>query len=179
MLLRQQLVSRMVWVTSTTPRRRSSDWDSWRWLNSLKSFIQVRNTGIQQGYQVWHPNNVRLAPNWTNPGLFSSDFSAFGAPRQMHWNLIWKSPGFVPFGANLTHFGAKPTIPVLIYWAVMSGITQNWETWPLNRTNVELSKICFNTWKSQICAFWPNLEPTLTSLVPEYLMISPTGSRGV
>ena len=30
---------------------------------------------------------------------------------QMHWNLIWKSPGFVPFGANLTHFGAKSTIP--------------------------------------------------------------------
>ena len=30
---------------------------------------------------------------------------------QMYWNLIWKSPGFVPFGANLTHFGAKPTIP--------------------------------------------------------------------
>ena len=22
-------------------------------------------------------------------------------------NLIWKFPGFVPFGANLTHFGAK------------------------------------------------------------------------
>ena len=31
----------------------------------------------------------------------------------MYWNLIWKSPGFVPFGANLTHFGAKPTIPAL------------------------------------------------------------------
>ena len=29
----------------------------------------------------------------------------------MYWNLIWKFPGFVPFGANLTHFGAKPTIP--------------------------------------------------------------------
>ena len=25
----------------------------------------------------------------------------------MYWNLIWKSPGFVPFGANLTHFGSK------------------------------------------------------------------------
>ena len=24
---------------------------------------------------------------------------------------VRKSPGFVPFGANLTHFGAKPTIP--------------------------------------------------------------------
>ena len=26
---------------------------------------------------------------------------------KMYWNLIWKSPGFVPFGANLTHFGLK------------------------------------------------------------------------
>ena len=37
-------------------------------------------------------------------GFFRSDFSAFGAK-------IWKRPGFVPFGANLNHFGAKPTIP--------------------------------------------------------------------
>ena len=29
----------------------------------------------------------------------------------MYWNLIRKSSGFVPFGANLTHFGAKHTIP--------------------------------------------------------------------
>ena len=50
------------------------------------------------------PKWVRFAPNGTNPGLFQ-------IPRQMHWNLIWKSPGFVPFGANLTHFGVKPTIP--------------------------------------------------------------------
>ena len=28
----------------------------------------------------------------------------------MYWNLIWKSPGFVSFGANLIHFGAKPNI---------------------------------------------------------------------
>ena len=33
-------------------------------------------------------------------GFFRSDFSAFGT-----------GPGFVPFRANLTHFGAKPTIP--------------------------------------------------------------------
>ena len=43
-------------------------------------------------------------------GFFRSDFSAFGVGRQMHWNLIWKSHGFVPFMAKLTHFGAKTTI---------------------------------------------------------------------
>ena len=40
---------------------------------------------------------VGLAPKWVRSS-------------QMYWNLTWKSPGFVPFGANLTHFGAKPTI---------------------------------------------------------------------
>ena len=30
---------------------------------------------------------------------------------KVYRNLIWKSPGFVPFGDNLTHFAAKPTIP--------------------------------------------------------------------
>ena len=34
----------------------------------------------------------------------------FGSMNQMYWNLIWKSPGFVPFGANMTNFGGKPTI---------------------------------------------------------------------
>ena len=39
-------------------------------------------------------------------GFFRSDFSAFGA-----WNLIWKRTGFVKFGANLAHFGAKSNPP--------------------------------------------------------------------
>ena len=38
------------------------------------------------------PKWVRLAPNGTNPGLFQIGFQC-----QMHWNLIWKRPGFVPF----------------------------------------------------------------------------------
>ena len=53
----------------------------------------------QPGMVGLAPKWVRLTPNGTNPG------------RQMHLNLIWKIPGFVPFGANLTQFGAKPTIP--------------------------------------------------------------------
>ena len=45
--------------------------------------------------------------------FFRSDFSTFGSMSQIYWNLIWKGPGFVQFGvqSNLTHFGAKPTIP--------------------------------------------------------------------
>ena len=35
--------------------------------------------------------------------------------RQNVLNLIWKFPGFVPFGANLTHFGAKSGNRVLYF----------------------------------------------------------------
>ena len=55
----------------------------------------------------------QIGPKWDKSGAFSDQISVHLAPRrQIHWNLIWKSPGFVPFGANLTHFGGKPTIPV-------------------------------------------------------------------
>ena len=45
--------------------------------------------------------------------FFRSDFSTFNilAHRaKKYWNLIWKSPGFVPFEADLTHFGTKADI---------------------------------------------------------------------
>ena len=29
----------------------------------------------------------------------------------MYWNPIWNCPGIIPFGYNLTHFGATPDIP--------------------------------------------------------------------
>ena len=44
----------------------------------------------------------------------------------MHWNLIWKSPGFVPFGAKLTHFVAKPTIPVFSHKSRLTASQQYW-----------------------------------------------------
>ena len=40
--------------------------------------------------------------------FFISDFSTFLFRRaKMCWNVIWKSPGFVTFVANLTHFRFK------------------------------------------------------------------------
>ena len=59
------------------------------------------------------PKWVRLAPKGTNPGIFfRSDSLHFGISSQNVlnrsqnvMNLIWKNPVFVPFGANLTHFG--------------------------------------------------------------------------
>ena len=49
-------------------------------------------------------------------GFFRSDFSAFGAPAPNALKSDLKSPGFVTFGANLTHFGDKPTIPACTAW---------------------------------------------------------------
>ena len=49
-------------------------------------------------------NGVRFAPIGTNHGLFK-------VTSQNVLKLTLKSPGFVPFGANLTHFGAKLNIP--------------------------------------------------------------------
>ena len=42
----------------------------------------------------------QIGPSWDKSGTFSDQIS------------VHLAPGFVPFGANLTHFGAKPTIPV-------------------------------------------------------------------
>ena len=59
------------------------------------------------GYKVG-----QIGTKWDKSGSFSDQISEHLArERQMLWNLIRKGPGFVPFGANLTHFGAKPTIP--------------------------------------------------------------------
>ena len=46
-------------------------------------------------------------------GLFKIISVHFGSVSQNVLKLILKSPGFVPFVANLTHFEAKPTIPGL------------------------------------------------------------------
>ena len=54
----------------------------------------------------------QIGRKWDKSGAFSDQILVnLAPPRQMHWNLIWKSSTFVPFGANLTHFAAKPTIP--------------------------------------------------------------------
>ena len=79
---------------------------------------QNKHTGLPASHLVEHPDTTPhrnasfaskvglIGPKWDNSGAFSDH------PRhQILWNLIWKSPGFVPFGANQTHFGGKPSIP--------------------------------------------------------------------
>ena len=63
----------------------------------------------------------KVGQNWPQMGqirdFFRSDFSTFGSMSrsmsQIYWNLIWKSPRFVLFGANLTHLDHNSDIPIL------------------------------------------------------------------
>ena len=109
--------------------------------SSESSTSPIALTSSNTGMSDLGPNLVRLAKMGQIRDFFRSDFSAFGAPRQMHWNLIWKSPGFVPFGANLTHFEAKPTIPARYRFVAgvvdSDKIEQNW-----HRTG-NITDICF------------------------------------
>ena len=99
------------------------------------------------------PKCVQLAPNADKSGTFS-DLGALRAYwAKMYWNLIWKRPGFVPFGAKLTHFGAKPTICaewVLICYRYHNyprcQIVTNWVRLAPNGTNfnVGLFQTCFS-----------------------------------
>ena len=82
---------------------------------------------------IFGPKWVRLAPKGTHSA-------------KMYWTLIWKSPGFVPFEANLTHFGSKSGHPVLleclyklrVCWLSgtgMSDLDPNWVRLASNGTN--------------------------------------------
>ena len=64
-----------------------------------------QNRAVNFGIQ---PNRVRLAPNGTNLGLLKISSSTFwlGEPKCTKANLN-KGPRFVPFGANVTKFGAN------------------------------------------------------------------------
>ena len=76
----------------------------------------------------------------------------------MYWNLIWKSPGFVSFGANLTNFGAKPTIPDTgsgqfdVEWrSVVHAYTRQFECEGVLHTGQFAVKECCCTWSSIWC----------------------------
>ena len=57
------------------------------------------------------PKCVRLAPNRKNSGLFQIRFKYILDRRvKIYWNMIGKIPDLSKFGANLTHFSAKPDI---------------------------------------------------------------------
>ena len=43
----------------------------------------------------------------------SRNLEMVGSLPKIYWILIWKYPGFIPFGTNLTHFGPKSGPPGL------------------------------------------------------------------
>ena len=53
---------------------------------------------VIQGCHIW----LQSGSNWTN---VTNPVSARRA--KMYWDIIWKIPGFIPFGTHLTHFRPK------------------------------------------------------------------------
>ena len=70
---------------------------------NTKINISYHNTGCL-GMSDMTMKWVGFTQNVTNPGLFQIRFQDILAHR------FEKNPGFVPFDANLTDFGAKPDI---------------------------------------------------------------------
>ena len=127
------------------------------------------------------PKWVRLALNGTNLGFFQIRFQCIWPPApnvlksdlkkssricpiwgpiwptlesQMYWNLIWKSLGFVPFGANLTHFGGKPIIPGVHSW-----VEFKWGKW-LTLVICETTSAMWHD-LTQYCSFHSTLKGLL------------------
>ena len=64
-----------------------------------------------QGYQIPHPNWARLAVIAPNLEPFKISFSKIWLKKPNYTKIIFKSPRFVPFGANMTQCEAKFDIP--------------------------------------------------------------------
>ena len=60
--------------------------------------------GVSDGAKVG-----QTGPKWDKSGLFQI-FQYSSLSKNIVKSGL-KNPGFVPFRVNLTHFGAKPTIP--------------------------------------------------------------------
>jgi len=75
-------------------------------LSQVKTYLCLHNQ--YQGDRIW----VQSWPQMTNLGLFQIRFQYILA----RWNMIWKSPRFVPFGLNLTHFGPKSDQHTVMAW---------------------------------------------------------------
>ena len=71
---------------------------------------------VTTGLAKFGPSCSDWPPNGTNPGVFQIRFKYILAHRaKMYWNLIWKIPGFVPFGTNMTHYWTSCNIPGLVH----------------------------------------------------------------
>ena len=82
------------------------------WRHRLNS---RRFSSNRPGWPVLAQSGSDLPQRGQIRDFFKSDLRTFWRFRaKMYWNLIWKSHGFVPFGANLTHFGHKSDCPCAV-----------------------------------------------------------------
>ena len=76
------------------------------WTQSGSDWPQMGQ--IREFFKSDSVHGVRFAPNWTNEGFFSDQIQYILAHKtKMYWIWSEKNPRFVPFGANLIHFGFK------------------------------------------------------------------------
>ena len=97
-------------VTVTSTRPLSLNVNGSLWCTSLLITVHRESSGVSVSLSRVSElalRLIRLAPNVANLGLFQIRWA------QMYWNLIWRSPGFVSFEANLTQYLAISDIPVL------------------------------------------------------------------
>ena len=112
------------------------------WTDELTFLLwQTSVTSCKAGMVGVAPKWVRLAPNGTNPGLFQIRFQCIWR-RGAKCTEMWSEK--VPDLSDLTHFGAKPTIPASSLSHDVKLAPKIGQIWEFFRTN-------FST-------FWLNLS---------------------
>ena len=102
----------------------------------------------------------------SNPGLFHIRFIYILAHWvNIYWYLMWKSPGNVPFGANLTHLRSKPDSP---------GGQFNLHYWPTLSAEADVTLI--TTQVSSISQLFPLKRDKMDYIRQTFLMFSTSSS---
>ena len=95
------------------------DWDN--------SIFQVKQRAV-----IKERHSVTGVSFWPKVGQTGSKWQirdyGYNPDRRakIYWNLILKSPGFVPFGANLIHVGSKSAIPEQSSTVRKVGLAPKW-----------------------------------------------------
>ena len=106
--------------------------------------------------QVWHHSGSDWPKSWLFPIRFQYVFFVSSSQNVMtSWNLIGKSPGFIIFVANLTHFGAKPEIPDLDPLASVVIILFKQNAVGGGREGGEAGEECLGNWAHEACRKLP------------------------
>ena len=81
---------------------------------------------MKRGSQIWPQRGSDWPQMDQIRDFFRSDFSTFWRGAKMYWNLIWKSPGFVPTEPKCTEIWSEK-VPDLSHWGLSEPLwCQTW-----------------------------------------------------